>query len=414
MHRRVVVTGMGAVTPIGNSIPEFYDSLENGKNGIGPITRFDTSEFKCRIAGEVKEFSPEDRIEKKDIRRMDLFTQYALYAADMAIEDAGLKDNDDINKERVGVIVGSGIGGILTFEKQTAVLNEKGVRKVSPFFITMLIADISPGRISIAHGFKGPNYAVTSACATANHAIGDSYRQIQYGSADVMIAGGSEATVATLAVAGFMNMQALSRRNDEPEKASRPFDLERNGFILAEGGGILVLEELEHANARGARIYAEIGGLGNTGDAYHITAPAPGGEGAVRAINIALEDAGIKPEEVDYINAHGTSTQFNDKNETAAIKTVFGKHAYKLSVSSTKSMTGHLLGAAGAVEAIACIFAINKSLIPPTINYEFPDPECDLDYTPNKAAAKEVNIAISNTFGFGGHNSVILFKKYDS
>ena len=414
MHRRVVVTGMGAVTPIGNSIPEFYDSLENGKNGIGPITRFDTSEFKCRIAGEVKEFSPEDRIEKKDIRRMDLFTQYALYAADMAIEDAGLKDNDDINKERVGVIVGSGIGGILTFEKQTAVLNEKGVRKVSPFFITMLIADISPGRISIAHGFKGPNYAVTSACATANHAIGDSFRQIQYGSADVMIAGGSEATVATLAVAGFMNMQALSRRNDEPEKASRPFDLERNGFILAEGGGIIVLEELEHAKARGARIYAEIGGLGNTGDAYHITAPAPGGEGAVRAINIALEDAGIKPEEVDYINAHGTSTQFNDKNETAAIKTVFGKHAYKLSVSSTKSMTGHLLGAAGAVEAIACIFAINKSLIPPTINYEFPDPECDLDYTPNKAAAKEVNIAISNTFGFGGHNSVILFKKYDS
>ncbi|TFB13553.1 beta-ketoacyl-[acyl-carrier-protein] synthase II [Candidatus Marinimicrobia bacterium MT.SAG.4] len=414
MNRRVVVTGMGAVTPIGNSIPEFYDSLENGKNGIGPITRFDTSEFKCRIAGEVKEFSPEDRIEKKDIRRMDLFTQYALYAADMAIEDAGLKDNDDINKERVGVIVGSGIGGILTFEKQTAVLNEKGVRKVSPFFITMLIADISPGRISIAHGFKGPNYAVTSACATANHAIGDSFRQIQYGSADVMIAGGSEATVATLAVAGFMNMQALSRRNDEPEKASRPFDLERNGFILSEGGGILVLEELEHAKARGARIYAEIGGLGNTGDAYHITAPAPGGEGAVRAINIALEDAGIKPEEVDYINAHGTSTQFNDKNETAAIKTVFGKHAYKLSVSSTKSMTGHLLGAAGAVEAIACIFAINKSLIPPTINYEFPDPECDLDYTPNKAAAKEVNIAISNTFGFGGHNSVILFKKYDS
>ena len=414
MHRRVVVTGMGAVTPIGNSIPEFYDSLENGKNGIGPITRFDTSEFKCRIAGEVKEFSPEDRIEKKDIRRMDLFTQYALYAADMAIEDAGLKDNDDINKERVGVIVGSGIGGILTFEKQTAVLNEKGVRKVSPFFITMLIADISPGRISIAHGFKGPNYAVTSACATANHAIGDSFRQIQYGSADVMIAGGSEATVATLAVAGFMNMQALSRRNDEPEKASRPFDLERNGFILAEGGGILVLEELEHAKARGARIYAEIGGLGNTGDAYHITAPAPGGEGAVRAINIALEDAKVSPSDVDYINAHGTSTQFNDKNETAAIKTVFGKHAYKLSVSSTKSMTGHLLGAAGAVEAIACIFAINKSLIPPTINYEFPDPECDLDYTPNKAAAKEVNIAISNTFGFGGHNSVILFKKYDS
>ncbi len=414
MHRRVVVTGMGTITPIGNNISEFYDALKSGKSGIGPITHFDSSDYKCRIAGEVKDFIPEERIEKKDIRRMDLFTQYALYAADMAIEDAGLKENDNINKERVGVIVGSGIGGILTFEKQTAILNEKGPRKVSPFFITMLISDISPGRIAIVHGFKGPNYAVTSACSTANHAIGDSFRQIQYGSADIMIAGGSEATIAKLPIAGFMNMQALSRRNDEPEKASRPFDLERNGFILAEGGGILVLEELEHANARGARIYAEIGGLGNTGDAYHITAPAPGGEGAVRAINIALEDAKVSHTDVDYINAHGTSTQFNDKNETAAIKTVFGKHAYKLSVSSTKSMTGHLLGAAGAVEAIACIFAINKSLIPPTINYEFPDPECDLDYTPNKAAAKEVNIAISNTFGFGGHNSVILFKKYDS
>ena len=414
MRRRVVITGMGAVTPIGNSISEFYDALKNGKNGIGRITQFDSSEYKCRMAGEVKGFIPEERIEKKDVRRMDLFTQYALYAADMAIEDAGLKENDDINKERVGVIVGSGIGGILTFEKQTAILNEKGPRKVSPFFITMLIADISPGRIAIVHGFKGPNYAVTSACSTANHAIGDSFRQIQYGSADIMIAGGSEATVAKLAVAGFMNMQALSRRNDEPEKASRPFDLERDGFILAEGGGILVLEELEHAKARGAHIYAEVGGLGNTGDAYHITAPAPGGEGAVRAINIALEDAGIKPEEVDYINAHGTSTQFNDKNETAAIKTVFGEHAYKLSVSSTKSMTGHLLGAAGAVEAIACIFAINEGMVPPTINYETPDSECDLDYTPNKAVAKEVNIAISNTFGFGGHNSVILFKKYNT
>ena len=412
MHRRVGITGMGAVTPIGNSISEFYDALKDGKNGIGPITKFDSSEYKCRIAGEVKDFMPEERIEKKDIRRMDLFTQYALYAADMAIEDAGLKENGDIDKERVGVIVGSGIGGILTFERQTATLYEKGPRKVSPFFIPMYIADISPGRIAIVHGFKGPNYAVTSACSTSNHAIGDSFRQIQYGSADVMITGGSEATVSKMAVSGFMNMQALSTRNDEPEKASRPFDLDRDGFIMAEGGGILVLEELEHAKARGAHIYAEVGGLGNTGDAYHITAPAPGGEGAVRAINIALEDAGIKPDEVDYINAHGTSTQFNDKNETAAIKTVFGEHAYKLSVSSTKSMTGHLLGAAGAVEAIACIFAINKGLVPPTINYENPDPECDLDYTPNKAVAKEVNIAISNTFGFGGHNSVILFKKY--
>jgi len=412
MNRRVVVTGMGAVTPIGNSVSEFYDALKNGKNGIGPITQFDRTEYKCRIAGEVKGFIPEDRIEKKEIRRMDLFTQYALYAADMAIEDAGLKNNNDIDKERVGVIVGSGIGGILTFERQTSILNEKGPRKVSPFFIPMYIADISPGRIAIAHGFKGPNYAVTSACATANHAIGDSLRQIQYGSADIMVTGGSEATVSKMAVSGFMNMQALSTRNDEPEKASRPFDLERDGFIMAEGGGILILEELEHAKARGAHIYVEIGGLGNTGDAYHITAPAPGGEGAVRAINIALQDANVSPTDVDYINAHGTSTQFNDKNETAAIKTVFGKHAYKLSVSSTKSMTGHLLGAAGAVEAIACIFAINEGIVPPTINYETPDPECDLDYTPNKAVEKEVNIAISNTFGFGGHNSVLLFKKY--
>ncbi len=412
MRRRVVVTGMGAVTPIGNNVSEYYTGLRNGKNGIGPIQQFDASEFKSRIAGEIKGFVPEERLERREFRRMDLFTQYALFTADMAIEDAGLKDNDDIDKDRVGVIVGAGIGGILTFEKQTEVLIEKGPRKVSPFFIPMLIADISPGRIAIDHGFKGPNYAVTSACATANHAIGDSLRQIQYGSADIMIAGGSEATVTQMAVSGFMNMQALSKRNDEPEKASRPFDLERDGFIIAEGGGILVLEELEHAKARGTHIYAEIGGLGNTADAYHITAPAPGGEGAVRAINIALEDAGIRPEEVDYINAHGTSTQLNDKNETAAIKTVFGEHAYKLSVSSTKSMTGHLLGAAGAVEAIACIFAINEGIIPPTINQETPDPECDLDYTPNKAVTKEVNIAISNTFGFGGHNSVLLFQKY--
>ena len=412
MRRRVVVTGMGAVTPIGNDVSEYYDGLRNGKNGIGLIQQFDTSEYKSRIAGEIKGFAPEERLERREFRRMDLFTQYALFTADMAIEDAGLKDNGDINKERVGVIVGAGIGGILTFEKQTAVLIDKGPRKVSPFFIPMLIADISPGRIAIDHGFKGPNYGVTSACATANHAIGDSLRQIQYGAADIMIAGGSEATVTQMAVSGFMNMQALSKRNDEPEKASRPFDLERDGFIIAEGGGILVLEELEHAKARGAHIFAEIGGLGNTADAYHITAPAPGGEGAVRAINIALEDAGIRPEEVDYINAHGTSTQLNDKNETAAIKTVFGKHAYKLSVSSTKSMTGHLLGAAGAVEAIACIFAINEGIIPPTINQETPDPECDLDYTPNNAVTKEVNVAISNTFGFGGHNSVLLFKKY--
>ncbi|MCH7494545.1 MAG: beta-ketoacyl-ACP synthase II [Candidatus Marinimicrobia bacterium] len=413
MNRRVVITGMGAITPIGNDVSEFWESLKKGKSGIGPITRFDNTEYKCRIAGEVDGFEPETRLEKKEIRRMDLFTQYALYAADMAVEDAKLM-SADIDKNRVGVIVGSGIGGIITWDTQYNVLLEKGPRKVSPFFIPMLISDISPGRIAITHGFKGPNYSVTSACSTANHAISDSLLQIQYGAADAMIAGGAEAVVSPMAISGFMNMQAMSTRNDEPSKASRPFDLERDGFVIGEGAGILVLEELEFAKSRGAHIYAEVGGVGNTADAYHITAPAPGGEGAVRAMKIAIEDAGLDVTDVDYINAHGTSTQYNDKNETTAIKTVFGEHAYKLSISSTKSMTGHLLGAAGGVEAIACISALNEGIIPPTINYENPDPECDLDYTPNVAAKKEINVALSNTFGFGGHNSVVLFKKYNN
>ena len=411
MSNRVVVTGMGAVTPIGNSVSEFWTALKNGESGIGPITRFDTTDYKCKIAGEVDDFEPERLIDKKELRRMDLFTQYGIYAAEMAIEDSGL-DDADLDKDRVGVIVGSGIGGITTWENQLGRLLDKGANMVSPFFIPMLISDITPGRIAIIHGFKGPNYAVVSACSTSNHAIGDSLHEIQRGAADLMISGGSEAVIVRMAMAGFMNMQAMSTRNDEPARASRPFDLDRDGFVIGEGGGILVLEELKHAKARGAHIYAEVLGVGNTADAHHITAPAPGGEGAVRAINIALKDSGLEPEDVDYINAHGTSTQFNDKNESAAIKTVFGDHAYNLSISSTKSMTGHLLGAAGGVEAIACIMALNESVIPPTINYENADPECDLDYTPNNALSKEIDVAMSNTFGFGGHNSVAIFKKY--
>jgi len=412
MRTRVVVTGMGAVTPIGNSVSEFWTSLKNGVGGIGPITRFDTTDYKCKIAGEINDFEPEKYIEKKEIRRMDLFTQYGIYAAEMAIEESGLNDSN-LDKERVGVIVGSGIGGIATWETQFYRLTEKSPKMVSPFFIPMLISDITPGRIAIIHGYKGPNYSVVSACSTSNHAIGDSLHEIQRGAADVMITGGSEAVIVKGAIAGFMNMQAMSTRNDEPERASRPFDLERDGFVIGEGGGIIVLEELEHAKARGAHIYGEVLGVGNTADAHHITSPAPGGEGAVRAIKIALKDSGLEPEDVDYINAHGTSTQYNDKNESAAIKTVFGDHAHNLSVSSTKSMTGHLLGAAGGVEAIACIMAINEGIIPPTINYDHPDPECDLDYTPNNAVSKEIDVAISNTFGFGGHNSVAVFKKYN-
>ncbi len=412
MSKRVVITGMGAVTPIGNTVSDFWTSLKNGKSGIGPITRFDITDYKCKIAGEINDFEPEKYIEKKEIRRMDLFTQYGIYAAEMAIEESGLSDSN-IDKERVGVIVGAGIGGLTTWETQLERLLEKGAKMVSPFFIPMLISDITPGRIAIIHGYKGPNYSVSSACSTANHAIGDSLHEIQRGSADVMITGGSEAVIVRMAVAGFMNMQAMSTRNDEPERASRPFELDRDGFVIGEGGGILVLEELEHAKARDAHIYGEILGVGNTADAHHITAPAPGGEGAVRAIKIALKDSGLEPEDVDYINAHGTSTPYNDKNESDAIKTVFEDNAYNLSVSSTKSMTGHLLGAAGGIEAIACIMALNEGIVPPTINYDKPDPECDLDYTPNNAVSKDIDVAISNTFGFGGHNSVAVFKKYN-
>ena len=411
MKRRVVVTGMGAITPIGNDIGEIWESLKNGKGGIGKITKFDASDYPVNIAGEVKDFKPEDYIDRKSQKKMDLFSQYAVCSSAQAVRDSGINfENED--PERVGVIVGSGIGGMLTFETQHNILVEKGPRRVSPFFIPMLIPDIAPGHISIMYGLKGPNYAVVSACATGVHAFGDAFRIIQRGEADVMIAGGAEAPITPLGIAGFAALKALSTRNDEPEKSSRPFDEKRDGFIVSEGAGILLLESLEHARQREAKIYCEIGGIGNTGDAYHLTAPDPQGDGAYRAMKNAINDAGMKIEDVDYINAHGTSTLYNDRIETLAIKRVFNQKAYDISISSTKSMTGHLLGAAGGIELIATILAIVNSVIPPTINYEFPDKDCDLDYTPNVAKEKKVNAALNNGFGFGGHNSSVLLKKF--
>ncbi len=411
MRRRVVITGMGAVTPIGSTIEDFWNGLIEGRNGISYIERFDTSDHVTKFAGEIKDFDPQRYIDRKLARRMDLFTQYAVAAAKMAIEDSGILE-DDLDHDRVGVIVGSGVGGMVVFEREFQKLLESGPRRVSPFFIPMMISDISPGYISIIWGFKGPNYSTTSACATSAHAIGNAVRAIQYGEADVMIAGGSEAPITPMGLAGFNNMKALSERNDEPQKASRPFDAKRDGFVMSEGGGIVVLEDLDHARARGARIYAEVAGVGYSEDAYHITAPDETGEGARRAMEIALKDGGLAPEDVDYINAHGTSTPFNDKIETLAIKKAFGEHAHRVAISSTKSMTGHLLGAAGAVEYIACVLAIKHGKIPPTINYEFPDPECDLNYTPNVAVEREVYAAISNSFGFGGHNVCLGVKRY--
>ncbi len=411
MKRRVVVTGMGAITPIGNDIGEIWESLKNGKGGIGKITKFDASDYPVNIAGEVKDFKPEDYIDRKSQKKMDLFSQYAVCSSVQAVRDSGINfDNED--PERVGVIVGSGIGGMLTFETQHSILIEKGPRRVSPFFIPMLIPDIAPGHISIMYGLKGPNYAVVSACATGVHAFGDAFRIIQRGEADVMIAGGAEAPITPLGIAGFAALKALSTRNDEPEKSSRPFDEKRDGFIVSEGAGILLLESLEHARQREAKIYCEIGGIGNTGDAYHLTATDPQGDGAYRAMKNAINDAGMKIEDVDYINAHGTSTLYNDRIETLAIKRVFNQKAYDISISSTKSMTGHLLGAAGGIELIATILAIVNSVIPPTINYEFPDKDCDLDYTPNVAKEKKVNVALNNVFGFRGHNSSVLLKKF--
>lgn len=410
--RRVVVTGMGAVTPIGLTVDDYWNNLLAGVSGVGPITYFDASAFDTRFAAQLKGFDPLNYMDRKMSQRVDPFTQYALAAADQAVKDSGL-DCTTEDGERMGVIFGSGIGGMWTYHRQQETLFEtKGPKRISPFFIPMLIADIAAGRISIKYGLKGPNYATTSACATASHAIGDAFILIQRGDADVMVTGGAEAPICPMGVGGFNALRALSTRNDAPEKASRPFDKDRDGFVIGEGGGALVLEELGHALKRGARIHAELGGIGFTADAHHITDPAPNGEGAQRSMKLAIRDAGLKPEDVDYINAHGTSTPANDRNETAAIKAVFGEHAKKLAISSTKSMVGHLLGAAGAVEAIAAVKTILTGKIHATINYETPDPDCDLFYVPNQPIEKTVNVALSNTFGFGGHNATLLFKKY--
>lgn len=411
--RRVVVTGMGAVTPIGIGVKEYWQGLIEGRNGVDLITHFDTSNFDTKFAAEVKNFNPENYFDKKSLKRLDPFTQFALVSAQEAIEDSGL-DLDKINKERAGVIFGSGIGGIEALKiEHFKYFQAKNPNVISPFFIPMMIADLAAGQISIKYGFKGPNYATTSACATSSHAIADAFMLIQRGNAEIMITGGSEASVSEMAIGGFNAMKALSTWNDRFKEASRPFDKDRNGFVMGEGAGTIILEELNHAIDRGAKIYAEISGIGLTGDAYHITAPAPGGEGAVRSMREAILDAGLKPEDIDHINAHGTSTPYNDVNETKAIKTVFGEHAYKLIVNSTKSMTGHLLGAAGGIEAIATVLAVYNDLIPPTINLTNPDPECDLNYSPLVATKKTVRAAISNTFGFGGHNASLLFRKFE-
>lgn len=410
--RRVVVTGLGAVTPIGLTVDEFWQAMMEGKSGAGPITYFDTSKYDTKFACEVKGFDPLKYLDRKAVQRMDLFTQFAIAATAQAVEYAGI-DFGKIDKDRAGVVVGSGIGGMWTYQRQMENLfNVGGPDHISPFFIPMMISDIAAGNISIKYKLKGPNYATTSACATSGHAIADAAMLIQRGDADLMITGGSEAAICPMGIGGFNSMKALSTNNEDYMHASRPFDANRDGFVMGEGGGILVLESYEHATARGAKIIAELAGFGLTADAYHLTQPAPGGEGAVRAMRLAIKDAGLNVEDIDYINAHGTSTPPNDRNETEAIKAVFGPHAYKLHVSSTKSMTGHQLGAAGAVEAVATILAIANDTVPPTINYTTPDPACDLNYVPNKPIKKTVNAAISNTFGFGGHNNCLLFTKF--
>lgn len=411
--RRVVVTGLGAVTPLGNSVEEFWQGLINGKNGVSPITRFDTSLFDTKFAAEVKNFDPLIYLDKKSIRRLDLFAQYAVYSSAMALNDSSI-NLQTVDLERFGVIYGSGIGGIKSFENQNfEYFTNKNPGRISPFFVTMMIADIAAGHISIEYGLKGPNYSTTSACATASHAIADAFMLIQRGNADLMICGGSEASITEMGIGGFNAMKALSTWNERYLEASRPFDKDRNGFVMGEGAGTIILEELEHALNRGAKIYCEIAGIGLTADAHHITAPDPNGDGAVRAMKISINDANLLPNDIDYINAHGTSTPLNDVTETKAIKTVFGEHAYKLAVSSIKSMTGHLLGAAGGIEAIATILSVKEDIIPPTINLQIPDPECDLDYSPNTATKRQVKAAISNTFGFGGHNASLLFKKFE-
>ena len=408
--RRVVVTGVGLVSPLGTGNRKNWEALVAGRSGVGRITRFDATDFPVQIAGEVKDFNPEAFIEKKEIKKMDLFIQYSLAAAQFAMEDSGLQITE-ANAERVGVLVGAGLGGLPTIEKYHLALQEGGYKKISPFFIPMLITNLAPGHISIKYGAKGPNLSSVSACATGTHSIGDAFHMIARGDADAMIAGGTESTVTPLAIGGFAVMRALSSRNDDPESASRPFEKNRDGFVLAEGAGIVILEEFEAAKKRGAKIYGEVVGYGLTGDAYHLTAPDPDGEGAARCMKMALDNAGIKPEEVDYINAHGTSTPFNDLYETMAIKKVFGSHAGKLMVSSSKSMTGHMLGAAGGLEAAITLLSMDTGVVTPTINYQEPDPECDLDYVPNTARDAKVNCALSNSFGFGGTNATLLFRK---
>lgn len=410
--RRVVITGIGVISPIGIGKDEYFKSLKEGKCGVDYITRFDTAGFDTKIGAEVKNFDPCDYIDKKECRRMDRFTQYAVASSKMAVADAGL-DVDSVDSDRFGVCIGSGIGGMETLEAQHDILREKGPGRVSPFMVPMMISNIASGNVSIALKAKGPNTTVVTACASATNAIGEAFRMIQRNDADIMVTGGTEASITPLALAGFCSMKALSTRNDDPKTASRPFDKDRDGFVMGEGAGMLILEELEHAKKRGASIYGEIVGYGATGDAYHITAPAPDAYGAYRAMQMAVNDAGIEARELDYINAHGTSTDMNDRLETMAIKKLLGEDAGKVAISSTKSMTGHLLGAAGAVEAIACLMAIKEGIIPPTINYTTPDPECDLDYVPNKARKKDVKYAISNSLGFGGHNASILLKKYE-
>lgn len=411
---RIVITGLGVITPIGNTVDEFWKALLAGVSGADYITRFDTTHFETKFACEVKNFDPLLYLNRKEVQRMDLFTQYAIASAVQAIEDSGL-NLDKINKERVGVIFGSGIGGMWTYHYQQQIFHDRGGKpdRISPFFIPMMISNIAAGHIAIRWGFRGPNFATTSACATSSHALASALMILQRGDVDVMIVGGSEASICPMGVGGFNAMKALSLRNEEPKKASRPFDLNRDGFVMAEGGGILVLETLDHATDRGAKIYATFAGFGLTDDAFHITQPPPNGEGAVRSMQLAIEDSELTMNDIDYINAHGTSTFYNDKNETEAIKAVFGERAYKINVSSTKSMHGHLLGAAGAVESIATILALVNNTVPPTINYETPDPDCDLNYTPNAPVQREINAALNNTFGFGGHNATLVFTKFE-
>lgn len=411
MKRRVVITGVGAVTPLGNTIEETWSNIKAGKSGIGPLTRVDSEMYPAKVAAEVKDFDIEQFIERKEARKMDRFTHYALASSLMAVKDANLEINET-NADRVGVWIGSGIGGMETYEKQFETFKKRGPRRVSPFFVPMMIPNMASGQVSIYLGAKGINSCSVTACASGTNSIGDAFKVIQRGEADVMITGGTEAPIVNMALAGFCASTALSL-NPDPNTASRPFDKNRDGFVMGEGAGVLILEEYEFAKARGAKIYAEIIGYGATGDAYHITAPAPNGEGAARAIKQALEDGGIKPTDVQYINAHGTSTEYNDLFETMAVKSVFGDHAYKLAMSSTKSMTGHLLGAAGGIEAIFTVLSIKENIMPPTINLHNPDPQCDLDYVPNEAREGNIQYAMSNSLGFGGHNASLLFKKVD-